>query len=297
MEQKPKITVVGSINMDLVTITSQVPKTGETLIGDQFHMNPGGKGANQAVAVARLGGQVKLIGCVGTDSFGNDILQHLQEQGVDVSDVEPVTHMTGTASIIVANQDNSIIVVPGANNNVTAAFVESKRDIIADSDILILQLEIPLEGVQKAIEIAKENGVKVILNPAPIQKLPLQVIQDVDYITPNEHEYLLLKEERNEDLFAEKLIITKGSKGVSIVEDGKEIIIPAYKMNVVDTTGAGDSFNGGLAIALSKGLDIKDACKYGNAVAALSTTKLGAQTGMPTGEEVESFIGNQGQLV
>ncbi|MCR8657493.1 ribokinase [Paenibacillus endoradicis] len=296
MEQKPKITVVGSINMDLVTITSQVPKTGETLFGDQFYMNPGGKGANQAVAAARLGGRVKLIGCVGNDSFGKDILQHLQEQGVDVSNVEPVTHMTATASIIVANQDNSIIVVPGANNNVTAAFVESKRDIIADSDILILQLEIPLEGVQKAIEIAKENGVKVILNPAPIQNLPSQVIQDVDYITPNEHEYLLLKEESNEETFAEKLIITKGSKGVSIVEEGKEIIIPAYKMNVVDTTGAGDSFNGGLAIALSKGLDLKDACKYGNAVAALSTTKLGAQTGMPTSEEVESFIVNQGRL-
>jgi len=297
MEQKPKITVVGSINMDLVTITSQVPKTGETLFGDRFHMNPGGKGANQAVAVAKLGGRVKLIGCVGNDSFGNDILQHLQEQGVDVSNVEPVTHMTGTASIIVANQDNSIIVVPGANEQVTAAFVESKRDIIADSDILILQLEIPLEGVQKAIEIAKDNGIKVILNPAPILKLPSQVIQDVDYITPNEHEYLLLKEDRNEEVLAEKLIITKGSKGVSIIEEGMEVIIPAYKMNVVDTTGAGDSFNGGLAIALSKGLDIKEACKYGNAVAALSTTKLGAQTGMPTGEEVEAFIGNQGQLV
>lgn len=294
MEQKPKITVVGSINMDLVTITSQVPKTGETLFGTQFQMNPGGKGANQAVAAARLGGQVKLIGCVGNDSFGKDILEHLKKQGVDVSDVEPVTHTTtGTATIIVSEQDNSIIVVPGANNNVTAAFVESKREIIAESDILILQLEIPLEGVQKALQIAKENDVKVILNPAPIQELPLEVIQDVDYITPNEHEVLLLRKGRNEEIFDGKLIVTMGSKGVAIVEEGKEILIPAYRIKVVDTTGAGDSFNGGLAIALGRGSNLKDACKYGNAVAALSTTKLGAQTGMPTSEEVDVFIINQ----
>jgi ribokinase len=281
--------------MDLVTITSQVPKSGETLFGGQFQMNPGGKGANQAVAAARLGAHVQMVGCVGKDSFGKDILEHLQDEGVDVSNVEPVTDIsTGTATIIVSNQDNSIIVVPGANNHVTASFVNSKRDVIADSDILILQLEIPLEAVQKAVEIAKENGVTVILNPAPMQQLPSELIKDVDYLTPNEHEQMLLKKERSEEELEGKLIVTKGSEGVSILEAGKEINIPAYKINVVDTTGAGDAFNGGLALALIKGFTLSEACKYGNAVAALSTTKLGAQTGMPTGEEVAEFINKRG---
>ncbi|NOU94722.1 ribokinase [Paenibacillus sp. LMG 31456] len=293
MEQKPKITVVGSINMDLVTIASPLPNIGETVFGDQFQMNPGGKGANQAVASARLGAHVQLIGCVGNDRFGKDILEHLQKEGVDVSNVEPVTEVTATATIIVSNQDNSIIVVPAANNHVTAAFVESKRDVIAGSDILILQLEIPLEGVIKAAEIAKENGVTVILNPAPIQELSSELVKNIDYLTPNEHEQLLLKKDRRSEELDGKLIVTKGSQGVSILEGNQETTIPAYTIDVVDTTGAGDAFNGGLALALCRGFNLREACKYGNAVAALSTTKLGAQTGMPTREEVEEFMRSQ----
>ncbi|MNJ60402.1 Ribokinase [compost metagenome] len=172
----------------------------------------------------------------------------------------------------------------------TASFVESKREVIQDSDILLVQLEILLEGVQKAVEIAKENGVTVILNPAPIQELPVQLIKQVDYLTPNEHEQVLLKQRFSEQELNGKLIVTKGSQGVSLIADGQELTIPAYKIGVVDTTGAGDSFNGGLAVALSRGMTLNDACRYGNAVAALSTTKLGAQSGMPTGEEVEQFI-------
>lgn len=293
MIDAPKITVVGSINMDLVTITDQLPKMGETLRGRQFQMNPGGKGANQAVAAARLGAQVQMIGCVGKDRFGDDLLQHLSEQGVDISNVEPVTESTGTATIIVLNQDNNIIVVPGANNHVTARFVESKRDVIADSDILILQLEIPLEGVQKAAEIAKENDVTVILNPAPIGDLPNSLLELIDYVTPNEHEKELLQKDVNGKDLKNKLIVTKGSEGVSFYDRCEEVTIPAYSITVVDTTGAGDSFNGGLAVALSKGLELKAACHYGNAVAALSTMKLGAQTGMPTKEEVEAFISKE----
>ncbi|RXZ80872.1 ribokinase [Paenibacillaceae bacterium] len=290
MQKKPKVTIVGSINMDLVTITSQLPKVGETLLGEAFQMNPGGKGANQAVAAARLGAQVHMIGCVGNDRFGQEIVAHLQKQGVDVSNVEPVTDATATASITLSNKDNSIIVVPAANNYVTAEFVASKQEVIANSDILMLQLEVPLPAVQKAVEIAKAHGVTVILNPAPIQALPEQLVRAVDYLTPNEHEQVLLKEGRNEEDFAGKLIVTKGSKGVSIYEDGTEVTIPAYDVTVVDTTGAGDAFNGGMAVALGTGLNLKAACQYGNAVAALSTTKLGAQTGMPTSEEVEQFI-------
>ncbi|WP_084783798.1 ribokinase [Paenibacillus sp. FJAT-26967] len=293
MEQKPRITVVGSINMDLVTITTQVPKVGETVFGNRFQMNPGGKGANQAVAAARLGAHVQLIGCIGKDVFGKDILRHLQQEGVDVSNVEPVTDSTATATITVSNGDNSIIVVPAANQYVTAAFVESKRAVIANSDILILQLEIPLDGVEKAVEIAKENGVTVILNPAPIRELPSELIQLIDYVTPNEHEQTLLKQGRSKEELDGKLIVTKGSQGVSIHEGDKEINIPAYRIDVVDTTGAGDAFNGGLAVALAKGTHLREACKFGNAVAALSTTKLGAQTGMPTAQEVEKFIGSR----
>lgn len=291
MDKQPVITIVGSINMDLVTITEQVPQMGETLLGTQFQMNPGGKGANQAVAAARLGAKVRIVGCVGQDSFGEDLLQHLNNQGVDVSNVVPVTHeTTGTATIIVSNQDNSIIAVPAANQHVTAPFVESKRDIIAESDILLLQLEIPLEGVQKAVEIAKENGVTVILNPAPIQKLPNELIEKVDYLTPNEHEYQVLQKGMCERALKEKVILTKGSEGVVLFQGNKEVTIPAYKIDVVDTTGAGDSFNGAFAFALSRGATPMEACEYGNAAAALSTTKLGAQTGMPTKEEVEVFL-------
>ncbi|MFK4997102.1 ribokinase [Bacillus sp. N9] len=249
-----------------------------------------GKGANQAVAAARLGAQVHMVGCVGKDQFGEELLQHLQSEGVDVSDVEPVTDQTATASIIVSNKDNNIIVVPGANNHVTASFVEAKREAIANSDILILQLEIPLEGVQKAVEIAKENGVTVILNPAPICELPTDLLKKVDYLTPNEHEFKQLNIEENREEMIGKIILTKGSEGVSFYQESKEVNIPAYKIDVVDTTGAGDSFNAGFAVALSKGFTREAACKYGNAVAALSTTKLGAQTGMPSAEEVEAFM-------
>ncbi|MFS0688499.1 ribokinase [Sporosarcina sp. 179-K 8C2 HS] len=290
MGQTPKITVVGSINMDLVTITDQLPKMGETILGQQFQMNPGGKGANQAVASARLGAAVQLIGCVGEDMFGKELLQHLNSEGVDVSHVEQVSDQTGTASIIVSKKDNNIIVVPGANNHVTASFVEAKREVIAASDILILQLEIPLEGVQKAIEIAKENGVTVILNPAPICELPADVLTKVDYLTPNEHEYKHLTIDDNRAELIGKVILTKGSEGVSYFQDDEELNIPAYSIDVVDTTGAGDSFNAGFAVALGKGLPVDAACRYGNAVAALSTTKLGAQTGMPTDAEVQEFI-------
>ncbi|MED4207108.1 ribokinase [Neobacillus mesonae] len=290
MSPKPKITIVGSINMDIVTITDKLPKMGETLIGKQFKMNPGGKGANQAVAAARLGADVRMIGCVGNDSFGPVLKQNMQKEGIDVTNVEPVTDSTGTATIIVYQGDNNIIIVPGANHHVNAAFVESKRDVIADSDVLILQLEIPLDGVQKALEIAKEHHVKVILNPAPICELPAELIKKVDFLTPNEHEYALLQKGLDEKELKEKVILTKGSQGVAFYQGDQEVSIPAYSVKVVDTTGAGDSFNGGFAVALSRGISVSEACRYGNAVAALSTTKLGAQTGMPTGEEVEVFI-------
>lgn len=290
----PKITVVGSINMDLVTLSEKVPKMGETLLGQEFRTIPGGKGANQAVAAAKLGADVRMVGCVGDDVFGTELLDHLKKQGVDVSHVEQVSGSTGTATILVSAGDNSIIVVPAANHSVTPEFVEKMREAIAGSDFLLVQLEIPLESVKKAVSIAKENAVKVILNPAPIQELSEELLQQIDYITPNEHELELLLQGRNQVSIQDKIIVTKGSEGLTFFQNNEEVNIPSYRVEVKDTTGAGDSFNGGLAVGLSQGLSLQEACKYGNAVAALSTTKLGAQTGMPTREEVERFIAANG---
>ncbi|MDM5340619.1 ribokinase [Fictibacillus enclensis] len=289
-----KITVVGSINMDLVTLSEKVPKMGETLLGQEFRTIPGGKGANQAVAAAKLGADVRMVGCVGDDVFGTELLEHLKKQGVDVSHVDQVSGSTGTATILVSEGDNSIIVVPAANHSVTPQLVEKKRDAIAGSDFLLVQLEIPLESVQKAVSIAKENGVKVILNPAPIQELSEELLQQTDYITPNEHELELLLQDRDQASIQDKIIVTKGSEGLTFYQNNEEVNIPSYKVEVKDTTGAGDSFNGGLAVGLSQGMSLQEACRYGNAVAALSTTKLGAQTGMPTKEEVEQFIAVNG---
>lgn len=289
MEAPKKITVLGSINMDLVTTTNYLPEVGETIVGQHFQMNPGGKGANQAVAAARLGAAVQFIGCVGNDHFGLELVQHLKREGVDVSQLETVPSTTGTATIVVSESDNQIIIVPGANQFVDAAFVESKRAIIANSQILILQLEIPNEGVQKAVEIAKENDVTIILNPAPICELPDDLLSQVDYLTPNEHEYTMLMKGNRQNLI-EKVILTKGSEGISFYDQGKEVHLPAHNVMVVDTTGAGDSFNGGFAFALSKGYLLHEACAFGNAVGALATTKLGAQTGMPTFKEVEELL-------
>lgn len=289
METPKKITVVGSINMDLITTTNNLPEVGETIIGQHFQTSPGGKGANQAVAAARLGATVQFIGCVGNDHFGLDLVQHLKSEGVDASHLETVPSATGTATIIVSESDNQIIIVPGANQFVDKAYVESKRSIIANSDILILQLEIPNESVQKAVEIAKENDVTVILNPAPICELPDELLQQVDYLTPNEHEYKILMKDNRENVL-EKVILTKGSEGISFFDQGREVNLPAHDVEVVDTTGAGDSFNGGFAFALSKGDSLYEACAYGNAVGALATTKLGAQTGMPTFQEVEQLL-------
>lgn len=286
-----KIVVIGSINMDLVTQTQVVPRLGETVLGTSFSTTPGGKGANQAVAAARLKADVTMIGAVGNDSFGKELLSHLENQGIFTENVEPVTHKeTGIASITIANHDNSIIVVPGANACVTEELIEKYEDVIAKSDTMLLQLEIPLSAVIKAAELAKKHGIRVILNPAPYQDLPEELLKLVDYITPNEYEAEELLKASNLKNLQEKLIITRGAEGVSYFESGSEKYISSYKVEVVDTTGAGDSFNGAFAVALSEGKTLEEACSFAVAVGALAVTKLGAQSGMPTREQVEAFL-------
>ncbi|WP_332631555.1 ribokinase [Halalkalibacter flavus] len=287
---KRKITVIGSINMDLVTITNIRPQVGETVLGESFSTVPGGKGANQAVAAARLGADVTLIGCVGSDAFGQELRIHLMNEGVSFREVQNETKKhTGIASITISDQDNSIIVVPGANKEVTPTRIEPFIETIVGSDMILLQLEIPIHTVEYVIKKASHNNVPVIVNPAPFQPLSMETLEKVTYITPNEHEKKMLQVVN----MKEKVVVTKGSKGVSIWDNDEFIDIASYNVDVVDTTGAGDAFNGALAVALAERSSLKDACRFATAVGALAVTKLGAQSGMPTREEVVAFLESQ----
>ncbi|MDQ1002572.1 ribokinase [Neobacillus niacini] len=291
--KKPRITVLGSLNMDLVTVTEKMPQQGETITGQAFSTFPGGKGANQAVAAARLGAEVYMFGKVGNDLFGKKLKEILNQENVNVDYVDVETNEeTGTASIIISDDDNRIIVVPGANKEVTPEWVSSYEEQIRKSDTLLLQLEIPLESVIKAAQIAKKHKIPVILNPAPYQKLPNDLLMDITYLTPNEHEYKKLLEEATKeefDIIRAKSIITKGVEGVEFHLINEKILVNALKVDVVDTTGAGDTFNGALAVELSKNQDIKDAVLFAAIAGSLSVTKLGAQSGMPSLNDVKKI--------
>ncbi|WP_059104769.1 ribokinase [Shouchella shacheensis] len=287
---KPKVTVVGSINMDMVTTTDVAPKQGETVLGTTFAIAPGGKGANQAVAAARLGAEVRMVGCVGDDAFGSLLLQGLQEKGIAIDRVERVTHCSsGVATIVLSNGDNRIIITPGANKHVNESFVANCEQTIAESDIVLVQLEIPLEAVKLAIALCAKHQVPVILNPAPAQTLPEETLQQCTYITPNETEQAELFA-GGEDVLKDKLIVTKGVQGVIWSEGGRDQLARGYQVDPVDTTGAGDTFNGALAVALAEGRSLAEAVSYANAAAALSVQAFGAQGGMPTEAEVFRFL-------
>lgn len=283
------VTIVGSINMDMVTSTAVFPKQGETIKGESFVTMPGGKGANQAVAAARLGASVRMIGRVGDDPFGKILTDGLANEGVDVSNVEPVTGCSsGIASIILSDQDNRIIITPGANDEVTVEYINQFEQVLADSDIVLLQLEIPLDAVERTLTICQKHRTKVILNPAPAYTLSDTVLSMGDYITPNETEYELLFKDSNE--YQEKIILTEGEAGVSWHEAGKQKRVAGHSVQLVDTTGAGDTFNGALAASLSKGESLEESIVFANAAAALSVQSLGAQSGMPTREEVQEHL-------
>ena len=292
--KKPVITVLGSINMDLVTVSELMPHQGETLLGQSFSTFPGGKGANQAVAATRLGAEVIMLGKVGSDLFGTKIRDLLKKESVNVDYVDTATQLeTGTATILVSKQDNRIIVVPGANNEVTPEWVMAHEQQIKNSELLLLQLEIPLESIEKAIEIANNHGIPVVLNPAPFQILPSKLLKGLTYLTPNEHEFKqLLNHASKEDLelIKAKSIVTKGEKGVEFQVNNQQTIIDAKKVEVIDTTGAGDTFNGALAVALTKRLSLSDAVYFATVAASISITKMGAQTGMPNISELEEKL-------
>lgn len=290
-----KITVVGSSSMDLVVTSSKRPGAGETVLGEAFNTVPGGKGANQAVAASRLGAEVTMIGCVGDDHFGQIILKNLAANGVLIDHVEPVTGMeSGTAHIVLAEGDNSIVVVKAANDCVTPDYIERKTEVIRQSDIVIIQQEIPEETVAYVSRLCAEFQIPLILNPAPVRPVPEEVVEQTAYITPNEHEAAaLFGDEPLEEVlrrYPNKLIVTEGKRGVRYYDGTQEVRVPGYQVNAVDTTGAGDTFNGALAVALAEGRSLRESLDFANRAAALSVTKFGAQGGMPTRSEVEGSI-------
>jgi len=298
-----KIAVIGSLNMDLVISTPRLPEMGETIIGSGFMTVPGGKGANQAVAAAKLGGNVSMIGCVGDDIFGNRLIDNLKENGVNTAYVGVVRECaTGIAVILVKDGDNCIVIDPGANHKLMPETVEKLEDVIKDSFIVVIQLEIPIPTVYKAIEIAKRHGVKVLLNPAPACQLDDSILSQVDILVPNESECEIITGidvKSVEDgktaikYFMDKgipqVVVTLGSRGV-LYNSGNEIIHkPAIAVKAVDTTAAGDSFAGALAVAFSEGKGIDEAISFANSVGAMTVQKKGAQSSLPSREEVEIF--------
>ncbi|OHX20951.1 ribokinase [Chromobacterium sphagni] len=293
-----RVLVIGSINMDLVVSAGKLPRLGETLMGEGFATYPGGKGANQAVAAARLGAQVALLGCVGNDAFGAELRQHLQREGVDTACLHSVEAATGIAVITVAGGDNAILVVPGANHLLQPAHLDAAEQAFIDADVILTQLEIPLETVQHAAMLAARHDKPLLLNPAPAIPLPEALLAQIALLTPNEHEFLTMLAQPDADwraLLVEqpgKLVMTHGRHGAYYaMMRGKLLHQPGFAVEAVDSTGAGDTFNGALATFLPLGLPL--AVRRAGAAGALSVTRHGAQGGMPTLAELDAFLERQ----
>jgi ribokinase len=296
------ILVIGSLNADLVVRAPHFPAPGETISGEDLAIIPGGKGANQAVAAARQGTSVAMVGRVGSDSFGPTLTKNLQHNNVDISHIITDPESTGTAIIVVdAYGQNSIVLSPGANGKVTPADVDAVS--FQGADMLLLQLEIPLETVIHAASVAHQNGLRVILNPAPARQLPDSLLADVDILVPNESELQLLTGMPVTDTDSAKtaaktllakgvktVIVTLGANGALLVTGEQTAHIPAFNVDVVDTTAAGDAFIGGLVAASLKGKSLEEAVRYGNASGALAATKFGAQPSLPMAKEVEKLL-------
>lgn len=296
------ILVVGSLNADLVVRAPHFPQPGETISGDDLKIIPGGKGANQAVAAARHGANVAMLGRVGKDSFGPFLLDSLKSNQVDITNVHVDDSATGTAIIVVdSSGQNSIVLSAGANGKVSPADVDHAS--VLSPSLILLQLEIPMLTVLHTAHYAKQNNIRVILNPAPAKPLPDELIALTDFIIPNETELSLLTGVEVKDIpsaeqaakilldrGAKNVVVTLGSNGSLFVSSTQVTHVSAYKVNVIDTTAAGDAFIGGFASALLRGIEIEEAVKYANACGALAATKFGAQPSLPTKEEVEKFI-------
>jgi ribokinase len=299
-----RIVVLGSFNADLVSYVQRLPDRGETVAGTRFVTGPGGKGSNQAVAAARLGAQVTFIARVGQDTLSEIGLTLWREEGIDTSYIsrDPAA-ATGVASIFVDEAGHNVIVVTlGANNELRPVHVDEAEAAIAAADVLLVQLESPLETVAYALEVAKRHGIRTILNPAPAQPLPATVLQHVDIVTPNEHELPLVAQADSTEAATQALLkagvdtvlVTFGKRGAGFAtREGDGGLIPAYTVEAVDTVGAGDAFCGALAVALAEGRHIEDAITFANAAAAISVTRPGAAASMGRRTEVEALMAAQ----
>lgn len=302
-----KVAVIGSLNMDIVVETPRHPQVGETLLGDRVRFIPGGKGANQAVAAARLGGKVAMIGAVGEDAFGLELLSALERDGVDVAGVRRLSGTaTGIASIYISEGDNSIVVVPGANEQVQPEDIDRNAEKLEQADIVLLQLEIPVETALYAARKAKELGKTVVLNPAPAQPLPEELFHCADFMTPNRTELsgytgiaadgntLRTAMQRLKELGTANVVTTLGAGGSAYLDENGEVcLVAGHPVPVVDTTGAGDCFNAALAVSIAQERSLREAVEYAALASALAVTKFGAQAGMPTQEEVRLFAAGQ----
>ena len=298
-----KICVIGSINMDLVVNVDEMPKKGQTLIGSDFKEVPGGKGANQAVAASRLGANVCMVGKVGSDGFGQNLLNQLKNNNVDTKYIQIEEGASGVALITVdKNAENAIVVSPGANFKLAQKDIDNCIDAIKESNVVVIQLETPIDTIKYALEKSKELDKFTILNPAPAVKLGDDIIKNVDLLTPNETELEILSgvSINNEDDIlkaaqvmlekgVKKLIVTLGSKGSLYIDKENKIYKKSYKVDAIDTTAAGDSYTGAIAVSLSQGKNVEDTIDFASRVGALCVTKEGAQTSLPTIEEVLNY--------
>lgn len=293
------ITVLGSINMDLVVLTERAPRPGETVMGREFRTIPGGKGANQAVAAARAGAPVAMIGAVGTDGFGQELRVNLDRDGIDTRLVRTTTGASGTAHIVVdGSGQNAIAVVPGANGSMTSLTADD-RAMIRRSTHLLMQLELPLPVVLEGARVARAAGVCVILTPAPAQPLPAELLVLVDWLVPNEHEAETLTG-HSDPLAASRqlldqvgnVVVTLGAAGSLCIARGeKPLRAPAPRVTPVDTTAAGDTFTGAFAVALTEGRPVPEALAFASRAAAISVTRVGAAPSMPSRFEIDTFAG------
>ena len=301
------IIVVGSLNMDLVVRTPHMPAVGETIFGQDFISNPGGKGANQAIAAARLGGKVTMIGRVGIDNYGEVMIDRLRKEKIDTAFIQKDKDVsTGIALITVDKSgQNTIVVVSGANMRLLPDQMEEALVKKNQMSVMLLQLESPLECVERAARIAKNRGAKVILNPSPVSRFPREFLHLIDILVPNEIEANQLTglpvstieqaEAAGRELVkmgVGSVVITLGKKGAVVIRRDLETFhLHGHAVQVLDTTAAGDAFTGGLAVGLAEKLTLIDAARYGNAAAALTVTHLGAQSSLPYRSQVEKFVG------
>lgn len=305
MRDKPAVVVVGSSNTDMVVTAPRIPAPGETILGGAFIEAAGGKGANQAVAAARLGAKVTFVARVGTDALGTAAIAHYQSEGIDTSYiVQDEGARSGVALIIVdANGENAIAVASGANMRLTPEDVARAAGVIRGADVVMLQLEIPYETIQYTVNLAADAGIPILLNPAPARSLDAALLRKIKYLTPNESEAegltgLLVTDDSTANqaaqalraLGVETVLLTRGADGVSWAKEGGCGHVAAPRVQAVDTTAAGDAFNGGLAVALARGMELSEALQFACQVGALAVTRLGAQPSLPTLQDVQNHF-------